>query len=319
MGAGKVTPDQRRDQLLAAIPNQRQRDAVTGWLAERSATRTAQEYAADAMVFVRWLGPAPDLTTVTRLDVARFMAAQRDVVSPRTGRRLAPRTVRRRVAVVSAMLRHLSAVGLIDGNPASDVERPKAPQDASTPARPAGDIAALWDGTASREDVVIGLLYVSLMRVAELTSADVRGLITVDGSQVLRVRTKGGKSRDVALPDPIRVPLLEYVGDRRDGPLIVGPQGQRMTRSRIVRLLQRRARERGIPDPHLIRPHVFRASGITHLLDAEAPIHDVQHLAGHDTPATTIGYWRRSQARARDGALAHQLAENLVRERTPRG
>lgn len=312
--AAKADP---RADLLAALPIPGQRDAVAGWLASRDAPRTAEEYTKDAAVFVRWLatrGPV-DLAAVTDLDVTMFMAAQRDAVSARTGRRLAVRTVRHRVAVVSSMLRYLARHGARVGNPATDVDRPKAPTGGATPVRPVGDLGAMWGGTSSREDVVIGLFYASLMRCAEMVGADVRGLMTVQGDAVLRVRTKGSKVRDCALPPGILAPLTEYVGERLDGPLILGPAGGRMTRGQIVRLLRRIGAERGVPNAHLLNPHQIRASGITHLLDAGVPIVDVQHLAGHDDSNTTLAYYKRSRGRARDKEVAGILLEGLAAAR----
>lgn len=313
------TPQDARDRLLVALPIPAQRDAVAGWLGSRSAARTAEEYAKDAEVFVRWLarrGPV-DLASVTHLDVTMFMASLRDSVSARTGRPLAVRTVRHRVAVVSAMFKYLAKHSVRVGNPASEVDRPKAPSGGETPVRPEEDLSAMWGGTSSMDDVVVGLFYFSLMRCAELVNADVRGLITVKGKRVLRVRTKGSKIRDVALPADILAPLLEYVGDRTDGPVILGADGQRMTRNKVVRLLRRVGAERGVPNPHLINPHMIRASGITHLLDAGVPIQDVQHIAGHDDPATTAAYYKRSHGHARDLEVAEILVARAKAARRP--
>lgn len=313
----EAKPDPRVE-LLAAIPIPAQRDAVAGWLASRNAPRTAEEYTKDATIFVGWLARrgAVDLAAVTEHEVTMFMASQRDSVSERTGRRLAVRSVRRRVATVSSMLKYLHRRNVRVGNPAGEVDRPKAPSGGSTPVRPEADLSAMWGMTASVEDVVVGLFYASLMRCNELVNADVRGLIDVDGEPVLRVRTKGSKIRDCSLPPGILEPVREYVGDRKDGPLILGADGQRMTRNKVVGLLRRVGAEKGVPNAHLINPHMIRASGITHLLDSGVALVDVQHLAGHDDPNTTLGYLERSTGRARDRKTASILVEKLAAGRT---
>lgn len=305
---------QVRDALLSAIPIPAQRDAVAGWLAECRTPLTADGYARGGMAFVRWLqhrGPV-DLAAVRRLDVAQYSAHVRDSYSPRTGRKLAPATVAKQVAIVSSMLTYAVQVGAVEHNPARDVRRVKVPTEGTTPARSADDLARMFGGTSSRDDVVIGLLYITALRVTELCNADVRGLVTDRGVRFLRVRTKGGKTRDVQLPPAILEPLLAYLGDRTDGPLVVDSHGKRITRNQVVYLLRRVAREKGVPDPSSIRPHVIRTSAITHELDAGTPLQEVQAWVGHDRSDTTMRYRRRSRGHERDAEIAARMAERLT-------
>lgn len=302
-----------RAELLAALPLPAQRDAAAGWLAECRTPATADGYARDALAFARWLADrGPVDLEVRRLVVAEYSAHVRDTVSPRTGRRLAPATVARRISVVSSLLRYAVEVGAVEHNAAKDVRRVKVPTDGSTPARPPEELARMFGGTASRDDVVIGLLYVSALRVTELVNADVRGLVTEKGVRMLRVRTKGGKTRDVQLPPVVLDPLTEYVGARTDGPLVLGSDGARLTRNKVVHILRRVAAEKGVPNPKAVRPHVMRTSAITSLLDRQVPIQDVQAMVGHDRADTTKRYWRRARGHERDAALAGMLAADLT-------
>lgn len=299
-----------RAELLVAVPDPAQRAGVEAWLNSPDlATRTAEEYAKTARIFVRWLaarGPV-DLAAVDQRAVRSFIAAQRDARNERTGRPLSVRTVRCRVATISSLLLFLSDENVRVGNPATDVKRPKAIKGGGTPVLSKADARRLYGGTAEPDDVIIGLMYVSMMRVSELCRADVGGIITRDGERVLRVKTKGSKERDVPLPPRMLASLTEYLGDRKDGSLVLNTRGDRPTRSFVVALLRRVGTAKGVRDSHKLRPHMIRASGITHALDAGVPINKVQRAAGHEDPSTTQGYHERSEGARQDREVAEVL------------
>ncbi len=296
--------------LLAALPIPAQRDAARGWLAECQSPTTADAYARDGLAFLVWLarrGPA-DLTSVKRLTVAEYGAHLRDA-------KLAPRTQAKKVAIVSSLLTYAVQVGAIEHNAARDVRRIQVERGGSTPARPEPDVARMFGGTASLEDVVVGLLYISAMRVTELCNADIKGLEMDDGELILKVRVKGGKHRKVELPEAILGPLTEFVGDRTDGPLVVDRNGKRLTRNQVVYLLRRVAKAQGVPDAASIRPHVLRTSFISHELEAGTPIQDVRDYVGHTHSSTTELYERRLHGRKRNRQIAARGSARLTADR----
>jgi integrase/recombinase XerD len=78
------------------------------------------------------------------------------------------------------------------------------------------------------------------------------------------------------------------IGERRDGPIFLHADGQRMDRhcaSRIVRRVTRRA---GLDKK--ISPHTLRHAFITAALDASVPLRDVQEATSHADPRTTMRY-----------------------------
>ena len=56
-------------------------------------------------------------------------------------------------------------------------------------------------------------------------------------------------------------------------------------------MLKRRLEDAGLP--HLFSPHSFRVAVVTHLLNQNVPLEDVQYLAGLSNPRTTQIYDRR--------------------------
>ena len=80
------------------------------------------------------------------------------------------------------------------------------------------------------------------------------------------------------------------VGERVDGPIFRGPDGQRLDRHGAARVVRRVASRAGIYKP--VGPHTLRHAFITAALDAGVPLRDVQEAASHADPRTTMRYDR---------------------------
>jgi integrase/recombinase XerD len=80
------------------------------------------------------------------------------------------------------------------------------------------------------------------------------------------------------------------VGERCDGPIFVGADGQRIDRHAAGRIVRRIARRAGIAKR--VGPHTLRHAFITAALDAGVPLRDVQEAASHADPRTTMRYDR---------------------------
>jgi len=99
------------------------------------------------------------------------------------------------------------------------------------------------------------------------------------------------------------VPVLRAIGDyfdrsgreRRDeAPLFVATQHNRgeisLSTNTVAQIVKRRAKQAGITKR--ITPHSLRHTAITLALDGGASVRQVQQLAGHADPKTTIRYDR---------------------------
>ena len=80
------------------------------------------------------------------------------------------------------------------------------------------------------------------------------------------------------------------IGERSEGPVFVGPDGERLDRHGAARIVHRVTRRAGITKP--VGPHTLRHAFITAALDAGVPLRDVQEAASHADPRTTMRYDR---------------------------
>jgi integrase len=145
--------------------------------------------------------------------------------------------------------------------------------------------AELVDGDGS-------LLALNGLRVSEATGADIDRLGIERGHRTLMILRKGGKIVTIPLAPRTARAIDLVIGERLDGPIFTGPDGQRLDRHAAGRIVRRVARRAGINKP--VGPHTLslRHAFITAALDAGVPLRDVQEAASHADPRTTMRYDR---------------------------
>jgi integrase/recombinase XerC len=164
--------------------------------------------------------------------------------------------------------------------------------------------------TAWRDRLAMELLYGGGLRVSELVALDY-GAIDFE-SGVARVTGKGRKERLCPLGNVALTVLkkfrAEYAAERGPiSPVLVNPNGRRMTVDAVQIMLKRYLALAGLPMD--LTPHKLRHSYATHLLNAGADLRLVQELLGHSQLATTQIYTHVSVARLREiYAKAHPRA-----------
>jgi site-specific recombinase XerD len=209
----------------------------------------------------------------------------------RSGRRLAPTTIGRKLAAVRAFLRHaLGPERVPDASFAP--RRPRRLPDAPRPNEVDSELEALaGDGAlAVRNRALVELVYSAGLRSQEAVDLD---LADVDFEQeLLHVRGKGGKERVVPLGEEASHRLALYLRDARPqlargavNALFLSVRGRRLDTSTLRRLL---------PHPHRLR-HAFA----THLLEGGADLRTIQELLGHSSLSTTQMYSHVDAARLR--------------------
>jgi integrase/recombinase XerD len=110
--------------------------------------------------------------------------------------------------------------------------------------------------------------------VSEATSADIQALGAECGHRTLVITRKGGKVVTIPLAPRTARAIELAVGERLEGPIFFGPDGQRLDRHGAARVVRRVARRAGITKP--VGPHTLRHTFITAALDAGVPLRDVQ-------------------------------------------
>ena len=235
---------------------------------------------------------------------------------------VAKRSIARYVAALSSL--HAYAAGRLDPpprNPVTEDDRPRIPSGnnpTSTPVLEPEQVQAVAACARSDLDLlIVMLLYTLAGRVTEICAADVTDLERQGDRTVLRLTRKGGKQRALPLPDRCARLLRRVIGDRTSGPLLLDAAGRRLDRHDVDRISTRLGRAAGVPPGRDLTPHVWRASRITHMLDAQIPLAEVQAFADHANPATTIGYWERRDQARRSAAHVDQAISLFDHVATP--
>jgi site-specific recombinase XerD len=223
----------------------------------------------------------------------------------------APSTVRRRLAALSSLFKHLVRHGGAGRNPVVDVQRPTINrEEGSTAAFSKAEARRLLDAPAA--DTVAGLrdraiLSVGLqvgLRRAEIAALDVGDLHQNRGLDALRVIRKGGRREALAINPQTAARIRAYLdlaghGGDHDGPLFRPLRGNarphdpagRLDPDAIDRVLRKYAAGIGLARGY--SAHSMRATFITTALENGAALEDVQKAAGHRDPSTTKLYDRR--------------------------
>jgi integrase/recombinase XerC len=301
------TPDQPAETRDPAGPDRRawQLDAFARSLISL-ADASVRAYRGDLEHFVGWAERSAITTPagVDRLVLRRYLASL-------TTRRMAQRTIARRVASVRRYFAWARRTGLVAVDPARTLRVSKGAVRLPRVLR-ADEIRTLLevpDGPVSsdppprrrRDDTVLEVLYGAGLRVSELCGlrlGDVdlrRRRITVWG--------KGGRQRVVPLGAAAHAALEHWITRDRAAyapgspasagdPVFLQARGGPLGPREVRRLLTRRA---GAPT----HPHALRHTYATHLLDGGADLRAVQELLGHRDLGTTQIYTHVSKEHLR--------------------
>jgi integrase/recombinase XerD len=247
--------------------------------------------------------------------------ALHDYLAAAVTRRLAPRTLARRLSAMRQFFRFLLGDGARGDDPTAGLDTPRLgrplPKILSETA--VTDLIAAAtvrpDEEGSRLRCLLELLYATGLRVSELVSLPLAA--AQRDPRFLLVRGKGGKERIVPVSDPARVALAAYLADRPRFLTSLQPSrwlfpsrgaAGHLTRQRCGQLLKELALAAGL-DPALLSPHVLRHAFASHLLDHGADLRSVQQMLGHADIATTQIYTHvQSERLRRLVETAHPLA-----------
>jgi integrase/recombinase XerD len=265
--------------------------------AERGASRnTEAAYGADLRNLEAFLARRKQKPLTADADALRAYLKSLDYVG------MTPSTVARRLSVMRQFFRFLLAERLREDDPASTLDSPKL-------GRPLPKVlsrvevdrlieAAQAKGRedGGRMETLLEILYGSGLRVSELVALP---LVAAERDpQMLMVRGKGDKERQIPLSDPARVAIAKWLhiraaalDDGETSRYLFPSRGRtgHLTRQRFAQLLKEAALAAGL-DPVRVSPHVLRHAFASHLLEAGADLRSVQLMLGHADIATTQIY-----------------------------
>lgn len=211
-----------------------------------------------------------------------------------TDRGLKPSTVANIMAPIKGYFRFAVIDGLIDRNPAEYAHVPKVQRDDSRllafDRLELSRFLATARTISPRHHALAYMLGILGLRVSEACSVRVEDYAETErGHRVLRLVGKGGKPATVPLTVPVLRALDDAAGDRTAGLVVTTLDGRPLDRHSAPALVDTICRRAGLPR---VSPHKLRHSAITAALDAGVPLRDVQYMARHSDPRTTMRYDR---------------------------
>jgi site-specific recombinase XerD len=272
--------------VRAVLFSPEEEHALVGFLAGYSGL-TREAYTLDLRQYVTWC---------TEHGLTLFGARRSDIET--FGRHLealgrARATIARRLCTITAFYRYAEEERLIATSPAVHVRGPRIDYESNATGLDRNEVGALLvaAGLASaRDHALISLLALNGLRVSEATGADIEALGLERGHRTLTILRKGGKVVTVPLAPRTARAVDLAVGERIEGPIFLGVDGERLDRHAAGRIVRRVARRAGIAKR--VGPHTLRHAFITAALDAGVPLRDVQEAASHADPRTTMRYDR---------------------------
>ncbi|MBI4462665.1 MAG: tyrosine recombinase XerC [Acidobacteria bacterium] len=289
------------------------REAIRSFLTylrnERNASpHTLRNYASDLAQFAAYFAQTRTaLKDIGRDEIREYLGALYD-------QKLEKTSIARKLATLRSFFRFCVRDRWLQENPARLVRTPKLPRRvprvltaeqvnrfldalAERPARIAQPETrrAAAQRLLRRDRALLELLYASGLRAGELVGLDLTELDLKE--QVVRVRGKGRRERQVPFGSKARAALEDYLevrsdvvaaGKRPTEALFINPQGRRLTTRWLQKIVEKYAR---LFEPNWdLHPHALRHAFATHLLHEGADLRAIQELLGHKSLSTTQKY-----------------------------
>ncbi|MEO6365515.1 MAG: tyrosine recombinase XerC [Luteimonas sp.] len=254
----------------------------------RMSAHTLDAYRRDLGTLQDWIDQHAgiDITALQTEQLRAFIASEHK-------RKLAPKTLQRRLSACRSFYQWLLRHGRIASNPAAGIRAPKAPRklpqvlDADEAVRL---VEVATDGPLGlRDRALLELFYSSGLRLSELCALRWHDL-DLDGGLVT-VLGKGGKQRVIPVGSHARSALSAWKNElarASDAPVFPGRGGQPITPRAVQLRLKLLAQRQGLFKR--VHPHLLRHSFASHLLESSGDLRGVQELLGHADIATTQIY-----------------------------
>lgn len=261
------------------------------FLADHPGRRRSDHYPDAVKVLVDELGPL-ELRTITRADLDRLRVKLENTVSPKTKRKRSPTTTLKLLRVLSRMFKMARRWGVLDVNPADDLEKP-SPSGGKTRYLTPDEYEKLEAGAPPWLRPMLRLAVSTGLRLGEVAALEWKDVDIAAGELHVSEATKTG-ARTVPLSEPARRVLKASVRHVRsqfvfwqateDGPESYASNEGRDLLSRSTRAAAVSAVLPGVGF------HVLRHTAASWMVQAGVPLYEVQAMLGHSTPAMTQRY-----------------------------
>ncbi len=266
-------------------------------------SHTIRAYCADVFTFLLWIEDN-DILNLDPKKFSQYLYFISQINYTKT-------TIARKIASIRAFYRFLYQEELIEYNPVDNIPIPK--QNKTLPHfLSEEEVETILRGikietpAGFRNRIILELLWVSGMRISELSSLNYENL-NLDQNEI-RVFGKGAKERIVLIPDKTKEGLINYIDNvsnlickkqrSSESPLFINYNGFRLQNQSIRKALKDCLNR--IHFTKHVTPHVFRHSFATKLLEKGADLRIVQELLGHSSIKNTQIYTHVSIQRLKD-------------------
>jgi integrase/recombinase XerC len=222
------------------------------------------------------------------------VAHVRQYVSSRHKDGIGSKSIQRELAAIRSFYRFLLKKQLVEQNPASGVQAPKATKKLPK-TMDVDQVAGILDVTPDcvleiRDLAIFELFYSSGLRLSELVMLDISHVGLAEGV-ISVLHGKGGKQRQVPVGAKAIAAIKQWLACRPDcgsRALFVSVRGARLGQRSVQSRLERWCIKNGLVEH--IHPHMLRHSFASHLLESSQDIRAVQELLGHADVSTTQIY-----------------------------
>lgn len=251
--------------------------------------RTLRNYNYQLLILASHL--VKPLSTITTMDLRMYLAAR--------CKNMKPSSVNGQISILKSFFSWLSDEEYIPKNPAAKLKQTKEPKRVRH-ALNDEELEFLRQACETdREKALIEFLISTGCRLSEVVGVDKDAIDWHEMS--LYVIGKGDKERKVYFNVRTKILLSKYLELRRDDtPALFtaskypyGRLGGRSIEREIKKIAAKAKFDKSI------FPHLFRHSFATSRINNGMPLHIIQHLMGHETPATTQIYAKISEENVR--------------------
>ena len=192
-----------------------------------------------------------------------------------------PKTFHRIISTLSSFYRFLYTQGAVVANPLTGIERPRIKQQEVRYLKHS-QVLRLIDSIEDRRDkLIVRIIYATGVRVSELCNMNIEDIDFEE--HTIRILGKGGKIRMVFIDDETLVDIRTFIGNKIEGPVLIGQQGKHISPRAIQHIFKHYA-------PSGITPHKIRHSYASELYRRSKNLRVVQENLGHTSIKTTEIY-----------------------------
>jgi integrase/recombinase XerD len=258
---------------------------LKSWLRSLNSPHTQRNFEVTARRFLASL-PEDGLRAATVVDVRDALASMSAGLSEASARQYVLR--------IKSLLGYAHALGYTPFNAGATI---KVRSDAGSRGANLAkrimsevEVGLLIRAAPSRRDrVLLEVIYAGGLRVSETVALTWADVLPRDDRVQLSILGKGGKVRQVLLPDIVSRSLLSLRDDAgANDPVFGSRNGGHLTERAVNGMVKRTAKWAGINEA--VSPHWLRHAHGSHAIDRGASLPEVQSTLGHGNIATTSGY-----------------------------